>query len=88
MVDDGEVQFAVDGLAALGFGIGQDGDDALEVSDERVVELARSVTVLRCEDRVPRVNRTGLQPRAEGSWAVSSMPSIVVKISRSCAEQL
>ena len=34
VIDDCEVQFAVDGFAILWVGVGQDGDDALELADE------------------------------------------------------
>ncbi len=34
VVDDGEVEFAVDRFAVFGVGVGQDGDDAFELGDE------------------------------------------------------
>ncbi|MDH3249737.1 MAG: hypothetical protein OEQ47_12280 [Acidimicrobiia bacterium] len=40
MVDDGEVEFAIDRFAVSGLGVGQDGDDALELADE-VSDLRR-----------------------------------------------
>jgi hypothetical protein len=34
VVDDGEVEFVVDGFAVVGVGVGQDGHDPFELADE------------------------------------------------------